>query len=56
MSNGYTNINNHGLELLSYPIAKLKSSLRQFYSLHHDMINRDGISVSRMTTVMFILS
>jgi hypothetical protein len=34
----------------------LKSSLRQFYGRHHDLVDRYGISVSQMTTDMFHLS
>ena len=33
------------------PCVKLKSSLRKFYSRHHDLVDR--ISVSQMTTDMF---
>jgi predicted peroxiredoxin len=36
--------------------GKLKSSFRKFYSRHHDLDGRYGISVSQMTTDMFILS
>ena len=37
-------------------LVKLKSSLRKFYSRHHDLVDRYGISVSQMTTDMFHLS
>ena len=33
--------------------VKLNSSLQKFYSRHHDLVNRCGISVSQMTTEMF---
>jgi len=33
-------------------VVKLKSSLLKFYSLHHDFVNRYGISVSQMITDM----
>ena len=36
--------------------VKLKSSLRKFYGPHHDLVDRYGIYVSRMTTDMFHLS
>ena len=35
--------------------VKLKSSLQMFYSRHHDLVDRYGISVSQMTTDMFHL-
>jgi hypothetical protein len=34
-------------------LVKLKSSLRNFYGRHHDLVDRYGISVSKMTTDMF---
>ena len=34
-------------------LVKLKSSLQIFYDLHHDLVDRYGISVSQMTTDMF---
>jgi hypothetical protein len=37
-------------------LAKLKSSFRKFYGRHHDLVNRYRISVSKMTTDMFLLS
>jgi hypothetical protein len=37
-------------------LVKLKSSLRQFYDRHHDLVDRYGISVSQMTKDMFHLS
>jgi hypothetical protein len=37
-------------------LIKLKSSLRQFYGRHHDLVDRYGISMSQMTTDMFHLS
>ena len=36
-------------------IVKLKSSLRQFYGRHHDLVCRYGIHVPQMTTDMFHL-
>jgi hypothetical protein len=37
-------------------LVKLKSSFRRFYSRHHDLVDRYGISVSQMTMDMFLLS
>jgi len=37
-------------------MAKLKSSLLKLYGHHHDLVNRYGVSVSQMTTDMFLLS
>jgi len=37
-------------------LIKLKSSFRQFYGRHHDLVAGYGISVSQMTTDMFHLS
>ena len=37
-------------------VFKLKSSLRNVYSPHHDLVDRYGISVSQMTTDVFRLS
>jgi hypothetical protein len=37
-------------------LVKLKSSLWKRYGLHHDLVDRYGISVSQMTTDMFRLS
>ena len=34
-------------------LAKLMSSLRQFYGHHYDLVNHYGIYVSQMTTGMF---
>jgi hypothetical protein len=34
-------------------LVKLKSSLRKFYGRHHDLVDRYGISVSKMSTDMF---
>jgi hypothetical protein len=34
-------------------LVKLKSSLRKFDGLHHDLVDRYGISASQMTTDMF---
>ena len=42
---------NHGIL-----VVKLKSSLRQLYGLHYDLVNRYGIDVSYPTTDMFSLS
>ena len=39
-----------------FPLVKLKSSLRKLYGRHHDLVDRNGISVSQMTTDMFHLS
>ena len=39
-----------------FHLVKLKSLLRKFYSRHHDLIDRYGISVSQMTIDMFHLS
>jgi hypothetical protein len=37
-------------------LVKLKSSLRELYGRHHDLVDHYGISVSQMTTDMFHLS
>ena len=37
-------------------LVKLKSSLREFYGRHHNLVDRYGISVSQMTTHMFHMS
>jgi hypothetical protein len=37
-------------------LVKLKSSLRNFYGRHNDLVDRCGISVSQMTTDMLHLS
>jgi hypothetical protein len=37
-------------------LVKLKSSLREFYGRHHNLVDRYGISVSKMTTDMFHMS
>jgi hypothetical protein len=37
-------------------LVKFKSSLRKFYDHHHDLFERYGISVSLMTTDIFLLS
>ena len=37
-------------------LVKLKSSLQKCYGRHHDLVDRNGISVSQMTTDMFHLS
>ena len=37
-------------------VDKLKSSLPRFYGRHHDLVNRQGVSVSQMTTDMFRLA
>jgi hypothetical protein len=34
-------------------VDKLKSSLREFYGRHDDMVDRYGMSVSQMITDMF---
>ena len=34
-------------------VIKLKSSLRELYGRHHDLVNCYGVSVSQMTTDMF---
>ena len=36
-------------------LLKLKASLRKFYDRHHDLVDRYGISVSRMISDMFHL-
>ena len=35
-------------------MVKLKSSLRKLYGSHHDLVDRYGISVSQITTNMFV--
>ena len=37
-------------------LIKLESSLRKFYGHHHDLVDRNGLSVPQMTTDMFHLS
>jgi hypothetical protein len=37
-------------------LVKLKSSLRRFYGHHRDLVDRNGISVSQITTDVFHLS
>jgi hypothetical protein len=37
-------------------VVKLKSSLGKFYGFNHDLINTYDISVSQITTDMFLLS
>ena len=37
-------------------LVKLKSSLREFYGRHHNLVDRYGIAVSKMTTDMFHMS
>jgi hypothetical protein len=37
-------------------VVKLKSSLRKFYGHHNDLVNRQGISVSQMTTYFLRLN
>ena len=34
-------------------VVKLKPELRKFYSRHHDLINRYGISMSQITTDIY---
>ena len=48
----------HTRKLLNqgFLLVKLKSLLRKFYGDHHDLVVRDGMSVSQMTTDMFHLS
>jgi hypothetical protein len=36
-----------------FQVVMLKSSHRKFYSHHHDLVNRYGVSVSQITTDMF---
>jgi hypothetical protein len=36
-----------------FPVAKLKSSFRQFYGHYHDLFNRYRVSMSQMTMDMF---
>ena len=40
----------------TFLFVKLKSSRRQFYGRHHDLVDCYGISASQMTTNMFNLS
>ena len=35
-------------------LVKLKSSLRKFYGRHHNLVDRYGISVSQMTTDIYV--
>jgi hypothetical protein len=37
-------------------LVKLKSSLRKYYSRHHDLVDLYGMSESQMTTDIFHLS
>lgn len=37
-------------------VVKLKSSLREFYYRHHELVNLNGISVTQMATCTFSLS
>ena len=37
-------------------LLKLNPTLRKIYALHHDLVDRYGISMSQLTTVMFHLS
>ena len=36
--------------------VKLKSSLRKFFGRHHELVDRYGITVSQMTSDMFLTS
>ena len=42
--------------LCGFLVVMLKSSLRQFYCRHHNLVNRYGISMSQMATDMFHVS
>jgi len=35
--------------------VKFKSSFRKYCGRHHDLVNRYGVSMSQMTTGMFLL-
>jgi len=39
---------------LGFLVAKLKSSLRKYYRLHHDLVYRYGIFMSQMTINIFL--
>ena len=39
-----------------FPLVKLKSSRRKFYSRYHDLVKYYGVSMSKMTMDMFHLS
>ena len=62
LSGSYQDFLDRGLLLTSkllnqgFLLVKLKSSLRKFYSGHHDLVDRYIIYVSQMTTDMFHLS
>ena len=43
------------LLIASIPLVKLKPSLRQYYSCHHDLVHRYGISVSTDMLSVYIL-
>jgi len=38
----------------NFLVVKLKSSLRKLYGRRHDLVNRHWMSMSKMTTVMFL--
>ena len=38
-----------------FPLAKMKTSFRKIYDRHHDLVNRYGIYVAKITTNMFHL-
>ena len=44
------------LLIQGFLVIKLKSSLQKFWGGHHDLIDRNGISVSQMTMYIFRLS
>ena len=44
------------LQNQEFLLVKLRSSLRKFYSRHHDLVNRYRISMSQMATDMFDMS
>ena len=41
---------------LEFQMVKLKSPLRKFYGRHHELIDRYGITVSKMISDMFLTS
>jgi hypothetical protein len=45
-----SNISTKGNYFQEVLLDKLKLSLRKLYGLHHDLVDRYGISVSQMTT------
>ena len=39
-----------------FQMVKLKSSRRKFYKRHHELVDRDGITVSQMIADMYLMS